>query len=193
MFGAIISLAQRIKVGLSAFLEPLAHEGNSFLGNNHGARRATMYSRSVQAPVTGSSLADKRQRGASLACPCVHGAMCARAHFFYHVSAFIWKPGSQQQKPRAMTSYLDSSVCSECVVCSLKLSLHVLPSNPWKDGRSLPALTKNRRSKQRALHPTEARANSTPGIYVTPALDLQSCIEQWELIQKMFGSSVVLF
>ena len=39
---------------------------------------------------------------------------------------------------------------------------------------------------------TEPRARSTPGIYVAPAPDMQSCIEQWELVQTRFGSGAVL-
>ena len=79
MLRAITILAQRLKVGPSACLEPLAQEDNSFLGNSNGAGRATMDSASVQAPVTGFSLTDKRQRGAALAGPYVHGAMCVLA------------------------------------------------------------------------------------------------------------------
>ena len=38
-----------------------------------------MDSANAQAPVTGFSLTDKRQRGAALAGPRVHGAMCVLA------------------------------------------------------------------------------------------------------------------
>ena len=75
MLRAIGILAQPLKVGVSACLEPVARVGKSL----HGRRRSTMDSGNVQALAAGFSLANKRQRGAALAGVFLHGAMCALA------------------------------------------------------------------------------------------------------------------
>ena len=70
---------QRLKSGPRSCLEPLAQVDKFLFSNSTGTGRAAMDPRNEQALVTRFSLKDKRPRGAALAGPYVHAAMCVLA------------------------------------------------------------------------------------------------------------------
>ena len=70
---------QRLKSGPRSCLEPLAQVDKCLFSTSNSTGKATMDPRNVQALVTRFSLKDKRPRGAALACPYAHVAMCVLA------------------------------------------------------------------------------------------------------------------
>ena len=76
-----------------------------------------------------------------------------RTHCVSHdVSDFLSKLGSQDYKACSMTFELHCLLCLNTFLCSCKLSQHVLCRHSSRDGRSLPALKKKRRSSNRAIY-----------------------------------------
>ena len=79
MLRAMTIVPQRLEIGPSACLEPLAQEDNSSWATAMGQEEPQWIQEGYKRLSRGCSLADTRQRGATLAGPCVHGATCVLA------------------------------------------------------------------------------------------------------------------
>jgi len=144
---------QALKSGVRSCLELLAQVDKCLFSNSKGTERATVGPRNVQALVTRFSLTGKRPRGAALAGPCAHAAMCVLARacvcFSFSLSVETWLVTTQSVRDD-MSAALISTF--EKIFCSFKVSQHGQWRQSSRDGRSLSALNKKKRSSKRALH-----------------------------------------